>query len=348
MKTYFIIFSAYFVGFSLQQSAENFVARCQGRLVDRRKCCTRDLACDEGEGDCEVDDECSGDLVCGHNNCKQFGDMFHPQDDCCEKPKTEIPISCSSRFCNFIVTTKPKNTEKRCQGRNVDKGLCCTPEDPCDEGEGDCDENDQCKPGLMCGSNNCQQFSHIFHEKDDCCIRMVVNNPDPAEQRRCQGRHVVQADGGKCCKPENPCDEGEGDCDGDDQCGAGLVCGNNNCKQFGDIFDEKDDCCVKPSEPKVPRCQGRNVDVGRCCTDDAPCDEGEGDCDEDSHCGQGLMCGNNNCKQFGDIFHPKDDCCVKRVTSVSSTNSRVPSEPKPGQRCAGRNFSVSNFRIFGN
>ena len=74
----------------------------------------------------------------------------------------------------------------------------------------------------------------------------------------------------------------------------------------------------------------------------------EGDCDEDSHCGQGLMCGNNNCKQFGDVFHPKDDCCVKRVTSVSSTNSRVPSEPKPGQRCAGRNFSVSNFRIFGN
>ena len=24
-------------------------------------------------------------------------------------------------------------------------------------------------PGLVCGSNNCKQFGHYYHEKDDCC-----------------------------------------------------------------------------------------------------------------------------------------------------------------------------------
>ena len=51
--------------------------------------------------------------------------------------------------------------------------------------------------------------------------------------------------------PENPCDEGEGDCDGpgghDDHrgCKGDLVCGSNNCKKFGHYYHEKDDCCEK-------------------------------------------------------------------------------------------------------
>ena len=37
---------------------------------------------------------------------------------------------------------------------------------------------------------------------------------------------------GKCCTMENPCDEGEGDCEDDFECNGNLVCGLNNCKQF--------------------------------------------------------------------------------------------------------------------
>ena len=47
----------------------------------------------------------------------------------------------------------------------------------------------------------------------------------------------------------------------------------------------------------------------RCCTPDAPCEEGEGDCDSDSECMFGLKCGDNNCKQYGQYYHKKDDCC---------------------------------------
>ena len=40
----------------------------------------------------------------------------------------------------------------------------------CGEGEGDCDSNNDCKPGLTCGSNNCVGAS--FDSFDDCCEGM--------------------------------------------------------------------------------------------------------------------------------------------------------------------------------
>ena len=55
--------------------------------LSHEKCCTPEFPCNEGEGDCENNDECSEDLVCGENNCKQFGDFFHERDDCCENSK---------------------------------------------------------------------------------------------------------------------------------------------------------------------------------------------------------------------------------------------------------------------
>ena len=67
---------------------------------------------------------------------------------------------------------------QRCSGRNYNGRRCCTPENPCGEGEGDCDgpgdggKNDGhkgCKSGLVCGSNNCKKFGLYYHEKDDCC-----------------------------------------------------------------------------------------------------------------------------------------------------------------------------------
>jgi len=58
--------------------------RCSGRNYQGRNCCTRENPCDEGEGDCDWDIGCKGNLVCGHNNCKKFGLYFHEKDDCCE------------------------------------------------------------------------------------------------------------------------------------------------------------------------------------------------------------------------------------------------------------------------
>ena len=66
---------------------------------------------------------------------------------------------------------------------------------------------------------------------------------------------TLQMQDRRCCTPENPCDEGEGDCDGPGDggnhdghrgCKGDLVCGSNNCKKFGHYYHEKDDCCEKP------------------------------------------------------------------------------------------------------
>ena len=41
-----------------------------------------------------------------------------------------------------------------------------------------------------------------------------------------------------------PCWEGQGDCDDDDHCAEGLICGHDNCKEFGNFYDDAD-CCIK-------------------------------------------------------------------------------------------------------
>ena len=64
---------------------------------------------------------------------------------------------------------------QRCAGRNFNGRRCCTPLNPCDEGEGDCDGQHDghlgCKGDFVCGSNNCRKFGLYYHEKDDCCER---------------------------------------------------------------------------------------------------------------------------------------------------------------------------------
>jgi hypothetical protein len=51
-------------------------------------CCQRNSnrLCGLGEGDCEHDYDCEGQLVCGKNNCATTsGGLWDPTDDCCEK-----------------------------------------------------------------------------------------------------------------------------------------------------------------------------------------------------------------------------------------------------------------------
>ena len=57
---------------------------------------------------------------------------------------------------------------------------------------------------------------------------------------------ITRCDGGSgqkdCCGLKGyKCGEGEGDCDKDDDCKSGLVCGTDNC--VGDSFGSTSDCC---------------------------------------------------------------------------------------------------------
>ncbi len=50
-------------------------------------CCTFETKCLEGEGDCDSDADCHGDLKCGSNNCGGGPSTpFDNNDDCCYDP----------------------------------------------------------------------------------------------------------------------------------------------------------------------------------------------------------------------------------------------------------------------
>ena len=56
------------------------------------KCCTKDHPCEEGQGDCDSNDECEGNLVCNDNanNCRKLNPTqtkWFRSADCCTKPK---------------------------------------------------------------------------------------------------------------------------------------------------------------------------------------------------------------------------------------------------------------------
>ena len=98
--------------------------------------------------------------------------------------------------------------------------------------QGDCDTGHHCKPGLVCGRDNCNPSNatvhnerHLFNSGDDCC-----------EERdfECRG-------GADCCTSERPCDLGEGDCDFDSHCRGALVCGSANCP-LGEVRGDPSMC----------------------------------------------------------------------------------------------------------
>jgi len=106
-------------------------------------CCRRNNVCKEGEGDCDSDTDCEGDLKCGKDNCRGLG--FDSTDDCCHNP------------------LQPWG--EHCEGGDS----CCTLDKPCFEGEGDCDEDSECRGSLRCGTDNC--YGEGFDDTDDCCTR---------------------------------------------------------------------------------------------------------------------------------------------------------------------------------
>ena len=81
---------------------------------------------------------------------------------------------------------------------------CCT-NNSCDEGEGDCNDNIECKGSLVCGNNNCERSGGMWDPEDDCC------------ERKCNDKH--------------PCKEGGGHCEYDSDCEnpGWLICGNDRC-----------------------------------------------------------------------------------------------------------------------
>jgi len=122
-------------------------------------CCTAEFPCLEGEGDCDSDNDCSGALVCGRNNC---GSPFQDTHDCCTRV-AEGPTGCDKASFESQCPLK-----ENCFLDSIGRwsGSCCTSEFQCLEGEGDCDSDSDCAGPLVCGTNNC---ADVFQDTHDCC-----------------------------------------------------------------------------------------------------------------------------------------------------------------------------------
>jgi hypothetical protein len=133
---------------------------------------------------------------------------------------------------------------------------------PCEEGQGMCFKDDQCKqPDLVCSDYRCIKIIRI----PSGCSQLIP----PVETY---------------CYPEvcGPCTEGLGWCKNDNYCALGLVCSQYNF-------------CVYPSIPLNSLFNDDNncqtpVGSATYCTDCGPCREGQGKCSKDTDCIKGLVC----------------------------------------------------------
>jgi hypothetical protein len=151
--------------------------------------------------------------------------------------------------------------------------------------------------------------------------------------------------------------EGDGDCDKDEDCAGALLCGTDNCKAFRDSsawdktcdapgWDATDDCCYMPGGIGSPstfqiqeQCQGGNDG----CQTAGRLQLGDGDCDNDAECAEGLSCGTDNCGIFRDTngwscdskngFDLTDDCCFK-PGGEGDPNHLLPIKPSAGSECS--------------
>jgi len=251
--------------------------------------CTSTHMCSEGQGDCDFDNDCATGLTCGVNNCREFNLNAQERADCCYKqPPTEAPTSDPT----FGPSPRPSPSPTESpissgHGGDADWNYCKLWK-KCSEGEGDCDSDFECAPGLTCGDDNCRDFHHTAVEGADCCYKTSG---------------IGASDDWAYCTSINKCKEGQGDCDDDTDCSSGLTCGEDNCREFHINAEEQADCCYKPGI-------GASNDWTYCSSTNK-CDEGQGDCDADSHCAAGLKCGQNNCKEFHPNALGDTDCCFK-------------------------------------
>ena len=117
------------------------------------QCCIENGPCRVGQGDCDRDSECGGNLVCGQNNCDQ-AKFFWYSADCCEE----------------VGSVRP---EPECTGGTKEQMVeCCSVNGPCRVGQGDCDGDSECRGNLVCGRNNCDQAKFFWYSAD-CCEEVV-------------------------------------------------------------------------------------------------------------------------------------------------------------------------------
>merc|ERR1719427_853456 len=187
------------------------------------------------------------------------------------------------------------NSNLRCHGK--DNG-CCTVNNPCDVGDGDCARD------LVCGSNNCP----FGEEADDCCMQKKIEYP----QAQCAQNKWVHGDG------EGGSDDYIGAFSTQEQCINACMARRkselniNGCTYRRKSYSSDNYCYVEydmnsvyeGSAHKFQTCYLPYLDASQlrcqgawdgCCTKETPCALNDGECYNNDQCAGNLICGSGNC-----------------------------------------------------
>jgi hypothetical protein len=188
---------------------------------------------------------------------------------------------------------------------------------------------------LVCGLGGASACSSADTAEDEPGLRENVGVVSSELRKGTVGALIGH--GNYCDSPANLCALGEGDCDSNAGCEAGLVCGRSKLIQFGlpagdacvpahcinkrlDTGESQIDCggeCGTICSAPVCKPNG----VADRCTSDCLCGVGQGDCDFDTECQSGLVCGHGRLASFG--FSGGDACvaphCTNRRMDVDET-----------------------------
>ncbi|GFH44862.1 hypothetical protein CTEN210_01336 [Chaetoceros tenuissimus] len=235
--------------------------------------CSSSEPCAECFGDCDHDDQCEGDLVCGQR------DGFEPISGCVgEGGKSDV-----------------KGKDVCMQPPKIKYVGECTSQHQCRLCQGDCDDDDDCEGNLVCVQRdnyepvlgcNGDGLNDDKRAKDICAEAVPFPSSTPSVSSAPSFSNMIIIDGD--CSSSEPCAECFGDCDHDDQCEGDLVCGQRDgfepisgCVGEGGKSDVKGkDVCMQP--PKIKY-------VGE-CTSQHQCRLCQGDCDDDDDCEGNLVC----------------------------------------------------------
>ena len=113
---------------------------CEGKEGNIEDCCLPTNLCGLYQGNCQIDEHCTYDLICGTNNC---GNDFPVGTNCCRMP---FP----------------------CNGTHERTESCCSNTNLCTVNEGNCEVDSDCIGNLQCGKNNCDSN---FPKGTNCCYK---------------------------------------------------------------------------------------------------------------------------------------------------------------------------------
>jgi MYXO-CTERM domain-containing protein len=230
--------------------------------------CTPGCPCDQGQGDCNSDADCKTGLTCAHNVGANYGAASYI--DVCEAGPTPPPAGCH-------------------QGNLFALGYC-TPGCPCDQGQGDCNSDADCKTGLTCAKDVGAKYGAASYI--DVCEAGSTPPPPPSSLKPfggacsgntdCQEQLCVNGDSGMFCSRS---------CSANADCPTGYDCSSSVCQQ--------QKSAPTPPTPQTPPGQGGGF--GALCAANQDCGSGmctivgavafcSSTCGVDADCPLGSVC----------------------------------------------------------